>query len=39
MEREPYIPKYVEVNYIEGSNDKKCSSGNFPWTKKLEVLI
>ena len=39
LEREPYIPKYVEVNYIEGSNDKKWSSENFPWTKKLEVLI
>jgi len=39
MEREPYIPKYAEVNYIEGSNDEKWSSGNFPWTKKLEVLI
>lgn len=39
IEREPYIPKYVEVNYIEGSNDKKWSSVNFPWTKKLEVLF
>lgn len=38
IEREPYIPKYVEVNYIEGSNDKKWSV-NFPWTKKLEVLF
>ena len=38
-EREPYIPKLIEVNYIEGSSDKKWSSGNFPWTKKLEVLI
>ncbi|GAV61187.1 DEAD domain-containing protein/Helicase_C domain-containing protein/HRDC domain-containing protein/RQC domain-containing protein [Cephalotus follicularis] len=36
-EREPYIPKYVEVNYIEGSHDQKWSSGNFPWAKKLEV--
>lgn len=39
LEREPYIPKLIEVNYIEGSSDKKWSSGNFPWTKKLEVLI
>ena len=39
LEREPYVPKYVEVNYIEGSNDKKWSSENFLWTKKLEVLI
>ncbi|KAK6915964.1 DEAD/DEAH box helicase domain [Dillenia turbinata] len=36
VEREPYIPKYAEVNYIEGSNDKKWSSREFPWTKKLE---
>lgn len=37
VEREPYIPKYVEVNYIDGSNDKKWSNRDFPWTKKLEV--
>lgn len=37
VEREPFIPKFVEVNYIEGSTDKKWSSENFPWTKKLEV--
>ncbi|XP_059313580.1 ATP-dependent DNA helicase Q-like 4A isoform X2 [Lycium ferocissimum] len=37
VEREPYIPKYLEVNYIDGSNDKKWSSRDFPWTKKLEV--
>ncbi|KAF3444465.1 hypothetical protein FNV43_RR14157 [Rhamnella rubrinervis] len=35
--REPYIPKFVEVNYIEGSTDKKWSSENFSWTKKLEA--
>ncbi|KAG9147521.1 hypothetical protein Leryth_007320 [Lithospermum erythrorhizon] len=35
-EREPFIPKYVDVNYIEGSNDKKWSSRHFPWTKSLE---
>jgi bloom syndrome protein len=39
LEREPYIPSFVEVNYIEGSNDPKWSSTNFPWTKKLEVLF
>lgn len=37
VEREPFVPKYVEVNYIEGSNDKKWSNENFPWTKKLEA--
>ncbi|KAH0988037.1 hypothetical protein GBA52_015214 [Prunus armeniaca] len=37
VEREPYIPKFVEVNYIEGSNDNKWSGNNFPWTKKLEA--
>ncbi|CAK9187066.1 unnamed protein product, partial [Ilex paraguariensis] len=36
VEREPYVPKYVEVNYIEGSNDQKWSSRDFHWTKKLE---
>lgn len=39
LEREPYVPKYIEVTYIEGSNDKKWSSRDFPWTKKLEVCI
>ncbi|EXB87372.1 ATP-dependent DNA helicase Q-like 4A [Morus notabilis] len=37
IDREPYIPKFSEVSYIEGSNDKKWSSGNFSWTKKLEA--
>ncbi|KAJ6389735.1 hypothetical protein OIU77_027953 [Salix suchowensis] len=37
LEREPYIPSFVGVNYIEGSNDPKWSSTNFPWTKKLEA--
>ncbi|KAA8536559.1 hypothetical protein F0562_029037 [Nyssa sinensis] len=37
VEREPYVPKYVEINYIEGSNDKKWSNRDFPWTKKLEA--
>ncbi|XP_057464955.1 ATP-dependent DNA helicase Q-like 4A isoform X2 [Actinidia eriantha] len=36
VEREQYVPKNVEVNYIEGSNDKKWSSQDFPWTNKLE---
>ncbi|CAN1804893.1 ATP-dependent DNA helicase Q-like 4A [Linum perenne] len=36
VEREPYIPKFVEVNYTEGSNDPRWSSTDFPWTKKLE---
>ncbi|XP_050942878.1 ATP-dependent DNA helicase Q-like 4A isoform X2 [Cucumis melo] len=37
VEREPYIPKVIDVNYIEGSNDKKWSSRNFSWTKELEA--
>lgn len=37
VEREQYVPKYVEVNYIEGSNDKKWSSRDFPWTNKMEA--
>lgn len=39
VEREPYIPKYIDVKYIEGSNDKRWSSLDFPWTKKLEVCL
>ncbi|KZV22716.1 DNA helicase (RECQl4A) isoform 2 [Dorcoceras hygrometricum] len=35
--REPYVPKYIEVNYIEGSTDKKWSSRDFSWTKELEA--
>ncbi|KAF3444472.1 hypothetical protein FNV43_RR14164 [Rhamnella rubrinervis] len=33
VEREPYIPKFVEVNYIEDSTDKKWSSpcSYLPW--------
>lgn len=38
VEREPYIPKFVDVNYIEGSNDNKWRDSPFPWTKELEVL-
>ncbi|XP_071729839.1 ATP-dependent DNA helicase Q-like 4A [Rutidosis leptorrhynchoides] len=37
IEREPYVPKYIEVNYNEGSADKKWSKRDFPWTKKLEA--
>ncbi|MFS7979105.1 putative DNA helicase [Helianthus anomalus] len=32
-----YVRKYVEVNYIEGSDDVKWSKRDFPWTKKLEA--
>ncbi|KAL2617245.1 hypothetical protein AAZV13_08G174800 [Glycine max] len=35
--REAFIPKIIEVNYIEGSGDKRWSSYDFPWTKELEV--
>ncbi|KAL0365036.1 UNVERIFIED_CONTAM: ATP-dependent DNA helicase Q-like 4A [Sesamum angustifolium] len=37
LEREPYVPKYIEINYIDGSTDKKWSSREFAWTKKLET--
>ncbi|TKY71366.1 ATP-dependent DNA helicase Q 4A [Spatholobus suberectus] len=37
VEREAFIPKIIEVNYIEGSGDKRWSSHDFPWTKELEV--
>ncbi|KAI9103562.1 hypothetical protein K1719_023185 [Acacia pycnantha] len=37
MERETFIPKIIDVKYIEGSGDKRWSDQNFPWTKKLEV--
>lgn len=36
--REVFIPKIIEVNYIEGSGDKRWSSYDFPWTKELEVF-
>ncbi|CAI0375305.1 unnamed protein product, partial [Linum tenue] len=36
VEREPYVPKFAEVNYSEGSNDPKWSSLNFSWAKQLE---
>ncbi|KAJ1385672.1 P-loop containing nucleoside triphosphate hydrolase [Sesbania bispinosa] len=37
VEREAFIPKIIEVNYIEGSGDKRWSSQDFPWTRELEV--
>ncbi|XP_051146387.1 ATP-dependent DNA helicase Q-like 4A [Andrographis paniculata] len=37
FEREPYIPKHIDINYIEGSTDKKWSSREYSWTKKLEA--
>lgn len=39
VERELYILRFIEVNYIEGLNDKKWSSRDFIWIKKLEVNI
>ncbi|GJN18956.1 hypothetical protein PR202_gb06177 [Eleusine coracana subsp. coracana] len=32
-----YIRNGPDVNYTEGSNDKRWSSTNFPWTKDLET--
>nr|GLL23897.1 ATP-dependent DNA helicase Q-like 4A isoform X1 [Ipomoea trifida] len=37
VNREAYIPTYIDVNYVDGSSDKKWSSRDFPWTKKLEA--
>ncbi|ESQ35756.1 hypothetical protein EUTSA_v10006602mg [Eutrema salsugineum] len=37
VEREQYVPRIIDVTYTEGSNDKKWSSSDFPWTRKLEV--
>jgi len=34
-----YTPKVIDINYTEGSDDKKWSSTNFPWTKELEVIF
>ncbi|XP_038989126.1 ATP-dependent DNA helicase Q-like 4A [Phoenix dactylifera] len=36
-EREMFTPKLVDVNYMEGSSDKRWKSEDFPWTKKLEA--
>ncbi|AQK68333.1 ATP-dependent DNA helicase Q-like 4A [Zea mays] len=32
-----YTPKVIDINYTEGSGDRKWSSTNFPWTKELEA--
>ncbi|KAL2925187.1 ATP-dependent DNA helicase Q-like 4A, partial [Bienertia sinuspersici] len=37
VERELHKARVVDVNYIEGSNDKRWSSTDFPWTKQLEA--
>ncbi|KAL3620845.1 hypothetical protein CASFOL_035757 [Castilleja foliolosa] len=37
LEREPYVPKNIDINYIDGSTDKKWSSREFAWTKQLEI--
>ncbi|CAF2040306.1 unnamed protein product [Brassica napus] len=36
-ERERCVPEIIDVTYTDGSNDKKWSSRDFPWTKNLEV--
>lgn len=38
VEREPFIPKIIDVNYSEGSGDKQWSSRDFSWTRELEVF-
>ncbi|KAL1226152.1 ATP-dependent DNA helicase Q-like 4B [Cardamine amara subsp. amara] len=37
VEREQYVPKIIDITYNDGSNDKKWSSRDFPWTKNLEL--
>lgn len=39
FERTPYVPKYMQVNYIDGSTDPKWSSREFSWTRKIEVFL
>lgn len=39
VEREQYVPRIIDVKYTEGSSDKKWSSREFSWTKKLEVIF
>ena len=39
VEREQYVPRIIDVTYTEGSSDKKWSSREFSWTKKLEVIF
>lgn len=34
-----YTPKFIDINYTEGSDDKRWSSTSFPWTKELEVIF
>ncbi|KAG6527848.1 hypothetical protein ZIOFF_009982 [Zingiber officinale] len=36
-DRQVFTPKLLDINYIEGSGDKKWKSLDFPWTKKLEA--
>ncbi|KAL6629187.1 hypothetical protein ACP70R_028952 [Stipagrostis hirtigluma subsp. patula] len=35
--RRECTPRNIDINYTEGSNDKKWSGTNFPWTKELEA--
>ncbi|KAI3994695.1 hypothetical protein MKX01_002311 [Papaver californicum] len=37
LEREAFTQKLVEVKYVDGSNDTRCWSSNFPWTEELEA--
>lgn len=37
--REVFTPKLLDINYVEGVSDTRWKSRDFPWTKKLEVLI
>ncbi|XP_058771804.1 ATP-dependent DNA helicase Q-like 4A [Vicia villosa] len=37
VEREPFIPKIIDVNYSEGCGDRQWSSRDFSWTRELEV--
>ncbi|XP_057834687.2 ATP-dependent DNA helicase Q-like 4A isoform X2 [Cryptomeria japonica] len=35
--REQYIPRFTEVNYTEGSGDKRWIRKDFPWTREIEL--
>ncbi|KAJ0265835.1 ATP-dependent DNA helicase Q-like 4A [Hirschfeldia incana] len=37
IEREQCVPEIIDITNTDGSNDKKWSSRDFPWTKNLEV--
>ncbi|KAG0499749.1 hypothetical protein HPP92_004440 [Vanilla planifolia] len=37
MDREVFTPKLLEVQYIEGSGDKRWRSADFTWANKLET--